>query len=623
MQSRFRGFDAFRYLFGLGLSLFVSTAGFAQGQPSCTTFDTGTLEGWTTQNTSTPVFPPHAGSGSYIELKDKSGPSQLLAPANLLGNLAEKLGCGQFCFDVNLFKNGSDAPPVLAPIVTLYSGTAFASFAASPGISAGSGWHTVCAPISNPGPPTSTAGTWTVGGGGTWSSIINNVTKLTLPVDWKSSSWDEVVGYDNLCFKPGICPHADFTFAGGCAGDPLQFTDASLGVIGYSWTFSTGSPATSTAPNPVVTFGAGTHTAKLCINGGSQPPLCVTKTVVIAPKPTPPVINGPVTACNAPATYCVNPVDPNVVAYNWTVSPPSTIVGSSTGACVQVNWSPPGAGGWVGVKATNKHGCSSSSRVEVKSCTGSLAECCQCNELSVKNEKLSGSTFTAAVTATPMPITRVAVDLISTSVVPFGPGCGTAGSRDSLILAAGSSLGALSVSQPVPFSRDIVFSTTAPAPLVSAPLTLNLQLPGISGTFWCGDFLSFCLKYSFTGRDCKTCELIECYGPYKRSKIILPDDLDDVTTAVRFDLRIEVLADDGTLNSAASGTALLRLKPGTSAPGAQLLGRTRSQVVRGVATFSGLAIDKPGEGYVLEVLVGDGGEPVAETEPFNVRPAGR
>jgi len=279
----------------------------------------------------------------------------------------------------------------------------------------------------------------------------------------------------------------------------------------------------------------------------------------------------------------------------------------------------------VGVKATNKAGCSSSARVEVKPCTSSLAECCQCNKLIVENEKLSGSIFTASVTATPMPITRVAVDLISTSVVPFGsPGCGTAGSRDSSILLAGSSLPPLSASQPVSPSRDIVFSTTTPVPLVSAPLTLNLQLPGLSGAhFWCGDYLSFCLKYSFTGRDCKTCELIECYGPYKRGGIIIDDVLDNVISAERFNLQVEVLGGDGTLNPAASGKAQLRLKPGTGVPGAQLLGRTRSELARGAATFSGLAIDRPGEGYVLELLVGDGGEAVAESEPFIVRPAGR
>jgi len=607
----------------LTVLVFASPRSFAQS--NCTTFNGGTLENWTTTNTSSSTIETRGHGDSYVELKDGSGPSVLSAPASLLGNLAEKIGCGQLCFDVNLFKNGSDAPSVLHAYITLESGLSTATFSASQGISVGSGWQTVCAPIAltspNPGPPTSPNGTWTVNPLGSWNTLITNVTALKLPVDFGSSFQDEVVGYDNICFRPGTCATANFTFTKACAGDPLQFTDASTGAGSYSWTFSGGNPAASTAQNPTSTFGAGTHNVKLCINGGSQPPLCMTKTVVITPKPAPPVINGPVTACNAPATYCVNPVDPNVTSYNWTVSPPSTIVGSPTGSCVQVNWSPPGAGGWVGVKATNKEGCSSSTRVEVKPCTSSLAECCQCNELSVKNEKLSGSTFTASVTAAPMPITRVAVDLISTTVAPFGFGCGTAGPRDSSILTSGSSLPPLAnVGQPVTPGREILFGTNTPAPLVNAPLTLNLQLPGISGGFWCGDFLRFCLKYYFTGRDCKSCELIECYGPYKRGGIIIDDALDNVVSNQRFNPQVKVLGSDGTLNPAPSGKALLRLKPGTGAPGAQLLGRTQAELVRGAATFSGLAIDKPGEGYVLELLVGNSGEAVAESEPFNVRP---
>ena len=126
-----------------------------------------------------------------------------------------------------------------------------------------------------------------------------------------------------------------------------------------------------------------------------------------------------------------------------------------------------------------------------------------------------------------------------------------------------------------------------------------------------------------TGRDCKTCELIECYGPYRRGGIVFEDDLGEVASIERFDLRVEVLGGDGAVNQAASGRVSLRLKPGTGAAGAQLLGRTRSELVRGTAAFSGLAVDKPGVGYVLELLGGDGGEAVAESEPFNVRPADR
>jgi hypothetical protein len=420
--------------------------------------------------------------------------------------------------------------------------------------------------------------------------------------------------------KGPACGNADFTFTPACAGDAVQFTNTSTGATTFAWSFTNGNPATSTAANPSASFPAGSHPVKLCINGGTAPPLCVTKAVTIKPKPAAPVINGPVTSCNAPATYCVSPVDPSLT-YNWSVSSPHTITGSSTGSCAQVTWSPPGQGGVVTVTATNKAGCSSLSRMEVKPCVTSLAECCQCNELSVKNEALSGSTFTASVTATPMPMTRVSVDLISTTVTPFGFSCGTAGPRDSSINVAGSSLPPLAnVIQPVTPGREITFGTNTPAPLVNAPLTLNLQLPpAATPRPWCGHLLSFCLKYSFTGRDCKSCELIECYGPYRRGGLIIDDVFDNVVLNQRFNLQVKALSGDEMSSPASNAKALLRLKPGTGAPGAQLLGRTQADLVGGTATFSGLAIDKPGEGYVLELLVGDGNEAVAESRPFSVR----
>lgn len=450
---------------------------------------------------------------------------------------------------------------------------------------------------------------WTAPTGGPYSNLTLNVENNSNINDGAQTSYGL---FDNVCIR-----ELGFTATTACQGQPTSFTSNATGATSWSWSFGDNSPL-STQQNPTHTYAnAGTYNVTLCVNGTTS---CVTKPVTVKPAPPVPVINGPVTSCNAPATYCVASAVPGVT-YNWTVSPPSTIVGSSTGSCVQVNWSPPGTGGWVGVTATNKEGCSSSRRIEVKPCTTALAECCQCNELSVKNETLNGSSFTASVTATPMPITRVAVDLISTSVVPF-PGCGTAGSRDSSILQAGSSLPPLvNVSQPVTPGREILFSINPPVTLVSAPLTLNLQLPPISGSqLWCGDDLSFCLKYSFTGRDCKTCELIECYGPYRRYKYIIEEgDLGNVFVNRRFNLRVKALNDDGTTSPAAGGKVLLRLKPGTGEPGAQLLGRTQADLVRGTATFSELAIDKPGEGYVLQVLVSDSREPVGESKPFNVR----
>ncbi|MBD3636256.1 MAG: T9SS type A sorting domain-containing protein [Crocinitomicaceae bacterium] len=55
-----------------------------------------------------------------------------------------------------------------------------------------------------------------------------------------------------------------------CAGSTVDFTDESyFGITGYTWTFDGGTPATSTAPNPVVTYNTpGTYDVTLEVTDG-------------------------------------------------------------------------------------------------------------------------------------------------------------------------------------------------------------------------------------------------------------------------------------------------------------------------------------------------------------------
>jgi PKD repeat protein len=69
-------------------------------------------------------------------------------------------------------------------------------------------------------------------------------------------------------------PTANFSYSNpsGCATHTIQFTNLSTGATSYEWTFTGGSPSTSTATNPTVTYSnAGTFSAflKATNSGGS------------------------------------------------------------------------------------------------------------------------------------------------------------------------------------------------------------------------------------------------------------------------------------------------------------------------------------------------------------------
>ena len=94
------------------------------------------------------------------------------------------------------------------------------------------------------------------------------------------------------CLEPcaGAVPLvADFSWAPNpsCQSQPVLFTDLSTGTItGRSWTFQSGTPATSNLQNPTVTWNtAGTFNVTLTLSG-SGGPVSITKQITISPKPT-------------------------------------------------------------------------------------------------------------------------------------------------------------------------------------------------------------------------------------------------------------------------------------------------------------------------------------------------
>ncbi len=114
---------------------------------------------------------------------------------------------------------------------------------------------------------------------------------------WSSNSINVISGYitariNSGCFQPCGANQplvADFDWAPNpaCRATPVQFTDMSVGnITGRNWVFPGGTPPTSTAQNPTVTWAnAGTYNVVLTITGVGGT-ASITQPVVINPTPT-------------------------------------------------------------------------------------------------------------------------------------------------------------------------------------------------------------------------------------------------------------------------------------------------------------------------------------------------
>jgi len=197
----------------------------AQQGGQCTRFGEGDQAGWAACPTRPQItvgvsngsdgYANSTGDASdyFLLLKDLSGASAACntTPA-VTGNWVEKFGqCGQFCFDFKLFYAGSPPAPV-PPRFSIFSGSLQANFVANFTVTPQDDWVHVCAPIKTIDPgdnlPSGSDGEWRISGSNgydaNWNSIITNVTKVLLPIDFTSQP-SEVAGYDNFCFLADNC----------------------------------------------------------------------------------------------------------------------------------------------------------------------------------------------------------------------------------------------------------------------------------------------------------------------------------------------------------------------------------------------------------------------------------
>lgn len=217
------------------------------------------------------------------------------------------------------------------------------------------------------------------GGQGRWTAFsfalpasANNNANVKIGFRWVNN--DDGVGTDpsfavddiTLSVPSASAPVAAFTASATsvCVGQPVNFTDNSTGSpTSWSWTFPSGTPATSSSQNVTgVTWAtAGTYTVTLTatnVNGSSN----ATQVITVNPTPT-------VTASASSTTICAGQQT------TLTCSGASTYVwnpGNLSGSSVVVS---PGSTTTYTVTGTSAAGCTATAQVTitVNSCPGPIA----------------------------------------------------------------------------------------------------------------------------------------------------------------------------------------------------------------------------------------------------------
>jgi PKD repeat protein len=331
---------------------------------------------------------------------------------------------------------------------------------------------------------------------------------------------------DDICIREA--PKPDFSATTACLGDPTAFTSTAAGATSWNWNFGDGSP-NGTQQNPTHTYASpGTYNVTLCINGMTN---CITKPVTVNPRPPVPVITGPSTYCgNLTGTYSV--LATSGVSYSWNVTN-GIINGPSTGNSVSVTWAGTGTG-TISVTVTNQNRCSSKATLIVEGCNVYQGECCSHVHLTTGLQSLvdkgSGDyDFTATLSTSQSNIIRVTADLISSSLTYSAPSCGTAGPVNGYVKSA-PNVGNLIATVNVPKGHLVTWHG-GPANLNSGTsFLMQIKFPPPPVNPRCQDYLTFCVKYTFTDSECHTCEVIVCYGPFRRvgDPSPIPDEIKDM-----------------------------------------------------------------------------------------------
>lgn len=215
-------------------------------------------------------------------------------------------------------------------------------------------------------------------------------------------------------------------------------------------------------------------------------------------------ISGPPTTCQSPATYCA--IGPAGAALQWNVVGGTFTQTSPT--CISVTWNPTGPYS-VNLTVTSPEGCVRRLKKEVKPCPTS---CCDVPmTATLKSLRLLGNgnhEVTATLNA-PIGLVRRVTATIVSATQSFSPGsCGTSGAINSYVVSAPPQNGF--ASSVLAFGREVSWFNATGLAVAGLDFKFETKLPPAPPP-GCKDAIKLCVKYEFTGTNCRTCEVTVCW----------------------------------------------------------------------------------------------------------------
>jgi PKD repeat protein len=147
---------------------------------------------------------------------------------------------------------------------------------------------------------------------------------VSAATDWSVTTTNVINNFTNVLINNGCLsgcssgppPVPNFTWEPNpaCATQPVSFIDQSAGTINtYNWTFQGGIPATSTAPEPTVTWNTpGVKNVTLTLNNGTSTQAVITKQVTVIALPT-----ANFTSTYSGLTYNFTSTSTNATFFDW------------------------------------------------------------------------------------------------------------------------------------------------------------------------------------------------------------------------------------------------------------------------------------------------------------------
>jgi hypothetical protein len=357
--------------------------------------------------------------------------------------------------------------------------------------------------------------------------------------------------FDGTCGPPPA-PTLNVSTAGFCpsGGQPVTATASStVGVVSHGWTIvetdSNGAnPVGSTLVTqnvigPIVSpqnlsslyaaqgkkFECGKY-YRVTLNLTTECGTNSASKIIFINCPPEPVIAGPPDVCGD-GTYCVKPQ--HGIIHTWTVQ--GGAPSSATGNCIKITWGSTGPYS-ITVTATNPAGCKVSKTISVLPCN-----CCKDTRLTTGRPSLTGGAGGLYMLSEPLtligfgPVTQVSAAVISASITPSAPGCGTSGNVAATI-PSGSAVNPFNgpLLNAIP-GTEIAWTSGTAVNINGQSFPFQIQLPAPPPAP-CADVLKFCVRYTFTGfcgagqTGCRSCSFVVCHRVIRScDSIIWPDSL--------------------------------------------------------------------------------------------------